>query len=123
LDWGNLLNIFIISLLIFVGYTVANIYVLSKLKVNRWLILGVAVAFLIIGMIVPYYTDNVVLTYVPTTIFVFFFLWFADLSGFTGFGKKKAEASKPTIKPKAKPNRIKYADKVQPKTDDKKKKK
>lgn len=123
MDWGNLLNIFIISLLIFVGYTVANIYVLSKLKVNRWLILGVAVAFLIIGMIVPYYTDNVVLTYVPTTIFVFFFLWFADVSGFTGFGKKKAEASKPAIRPKAKPNRIKYADKVQPKTDDKKKKK
>jgi uncharacterized membrane protein YagU involved in acid resistance len=109
LDWSSLINIFLISIAIYMLYTVLNKYFLSKLNINKWIVLGLAVLFLFVGMAMPALTSNLLLQYVPTTIFVFFFLWFADLAGLGG--KRPVDSKKQVIKPKAKPNRAKYADK------------
>lgn len=109
MDWNSLLNIFLISIAIYMLYTVLNKYFLSKLSINKWIVLGLAVLFLVVGMVVPAMTNNLLLQYLPTTIFVFFFLWFADLAGLGG--KRPVDTKKQVMKPKAKPNRAKYADK------------
>ncbi len=100
------------SIAIFILYSMANIYYLSKVKVSKWVILVVSLVFLFIGLIIPAYTDNVIIHYIPTAVFVFFFLWYADLSGLSSIGapKNKNAKSSATIRPKAKPNKLKYAD-------------
>ncbi|NLB19347.1 MAG: hypothetical protein GX829_00565, partial [Clostridium sp.] len=89
MNWNNLLIIFGLSIVIFALYTMASMYFLSKLKVNKWMVLGAAFVFLIIGIIVPAYTTNVIINYIPTGIFVFLFLWFADISGLSKMGAPK----------------------------------
>jgi hypothetical protein len=102
------------SIAIFVVYTLANLYYLSKLKVSKWVILVISLVFLFIGLIIPAYSDNIILNYIPTAIFVFFFLWYADLSGLSNIGapknSKNGKTGVSTIKPKAKPNKLKYVD-------------
>jgi len=98
------------SIAIFFVYSVVNINYLSKLKVSKWTVLVVSLVFLFIGLIIPAYTDNLIIHYIPTAIFVFFFLWYSDLSGLSRIGApKNKSANKSTIKPKAKPNKLKYA--------------
>lgn len=112
MNWNNLLIIFVMSIAIFMLYSMANIYYLSRVKVSKWVILVVSLVFLFLGLIIPAYTDNVIIHYIPTAVFVFFFLWYADLSGLSNIGAPKNKSAKPssTIKPKAKPNKLKYAD-------------
>lgn len=103
--------IFALSIGIFIVYSMANLYFLSKVKANKWLVLIAGLVFLFIGLIVPAYTDNVFLNYLPTGIFVFLFLWYADLSGLSKIGvPKEKTANTQVIKPKAKPNKLKYVD-------------
>jgi len=98
------------SIAIFFVYSIVNINYLSKLKVSKWTVLVVSLVFLFIGLIIPAYTDNLIIHYIPTAIFVFFFLWYSDLSGLSRIGApKNKSANTPTIKPKAKPNKLKYA--------------
>lgn len=127
MNWNNLLIIFGLSIVIFALYTMASMYFLSKLKVNKWMVLGAAFVFLIIGIIVPAYTTNVIINYIPTGIFVFLFLWFADISGLSKMGAPKPKVEpKAQIKPKAKPNKLKYTDEkdiIKTDTDKKKTKK
>ncbi len=91
------------------------------------MVLGAAFVFLIIGIIVPAYTTNVIINYIPTGIFVFLFLWFADISGLSKMGAPKPKVEpKAQIKPKAKPNKLKYTDEkdiIKTDTDKKKTKK
>ena len=99
------------SIAIFFVYSVVNINYLSKLKVSKWTVLVVSLVFLFIGLIIPAYTDNLIIHYIPTAIFVFFFLWYSDLSGLSRIGapkNKSSNANTTTIKPKAKPNKLKY---------------
>ena len=112
MNWNNLLVIFVMSIAIFILYSMANIYYLSRLKVSKWVVLVVSLVFLFLGLIIPAYTDNVIIHYIPTAVFVFFFLWYADLSGLSSIGAPKNKGAKPsgTIKPKAKPNKLKYVD-------------
>jgi len=98
------------SIAIFFVYSIVNINYLSKLKVSKWTILVVSLVFLFIGLIIPAYTDNLIIHYIPTAIFVFFFLWYSDLSGLSKIGApKNKNTNSATIKPKAKPNKLKYA--------------
>lgn len=126
MNWNNLLVIFVLSVVIFALYTMANMYFLSKIKINKWLVLAIAFAFLIIGVILPAYSTNQILNYIPTGIFVFLFLWYADLSGLSKVGAPKPKVeNKTTIRPKAKPNKLKYVDEkdvIKTPTDKKKKK-
>ncbi len=111
MNWNNLLIIFIVSVAIFALYTVANMYFLSKIKISKWLVLAISVVFLIIGVILPAYSTNQIINYIPTGIFVFLFLWYADLSGLSKLGAPKPQVeNKTVIRPKAKPNKLKYVD-------------
>ncbi len=111
MNWNNLLIIFGLSIAIFALYTMASMYYLSKIKINKWIVLAIAIVFLIIGVILPAFSDNQILNYIPTGIFVFLFLWYADLSGLTKLGAPKPKVlPKTTIRPKAKPNKLKYLD-------------
>lgn len=127
LNWTNLLVIFVLSIAIFALYTMANMYFLSKIKVSKWFVLALAIAFLVIGVILPAYSTNVIINYIPTGIFVFLFLWYADISGLSKLGAPKPKVEpKTTIKPKAKPNKLKYTDEkdiIKTETEKKKKKK
>lgn len=125
MNWSNLLIVFAISIGIFIVYSLANLYFLSKIKLNKWVVLVIGLVFLFIGLIIPAYTDNLLLNYIPTGIFVFFFLWYADLSGLSKIGAPKEKASNTqVIKPKAKPNKLKYVDEKDiVRTDSKEKKK
>ncbi|HSR03269.1 MAG TPA: hypothetical protein VLM88_01605 [Proteiniclasticum sp.] len=110
MNWTNLLIIFAMSIAIFFVYSIVNINYLSKLKVSKWTVLVVSLVFLFIGLIIPAYTDNLIIHYIPTAIFVFFFLWYSDLSGLSKIGApKNKNTNANTIKPKAKPNKLKYA--------------
>jgi len=103
--------VFALSIGIFVVYSMANLYFLSKIKINKWIVLVLGLVFLFIGLIVPAYTDNMFLNYLPTGIFVFLFLWYADLSGLSKIGvPKEKPKNTQVIKPKAKPNKLKYVD-------------
>ena len=109
MNWTNLIIIFAMSIAIFFVYSVVNINYLSKLKVSKWTVLVVSLVFLFIGLIIPAYTDNLIIHYIPTAIFVFFFLWYSDLSGLSKIGAPKNKSTNTTtIKPKAKPNKLKY---------------
>lgn len=110
MNWNNLLIIFVMSIAIFIAYSVANVYFLSKLKVNKWIVLTASIVFLLIGLVLPAFSDNVILNYVPTAIFVFLFLWYADLSGISSIAVPKNTTKTSAIKPKAKPNKLKYVD-------------
>ena len=109
MNWNSILIIFAMSIAIFIAYSFANSLYLSKLKVNKWVVLGVSIVFLLIGLVLPLFSTNIWVNYIPTAIFVFFFLWYADLSGLSNVGVP--ESAKPReIKPKAKPNKLKYVD-------------
>lgn len=109
MNWNSILIIFAMSIAIFIAYSFANSLYLSKLKVNKWIVLGVSIVFLLIGLVLPLFSTNIWVNYIPTAIFVFFFLWYADLSGLSNVGAPKA-AKPREIKPKAKPNKLKYVD-------------
>lgn len=102
-------KIFLFSVVIFALYSVAKIYVLSKLKVSKWIVLGLAIFFFVFSAM-PILNNNEILTITKSGIFIFFFLWFFDLA--SGSMDKMNKASKGNknikIRPKAKPNRVKH---------------
>ena len=83
----TILSIVAFSIVVLVVYNVLKVYVLHKVKVNKWVILGLAMVLFVVPTIfwpdMPKYVANYV---IPGT-FVFLFLWFMDLSGFI---KKKS---------------------------------
>ena len=97
---------FIITLSIgtFIAYNFLNKYVLYKLKINRWIVLSTA----ILVMVVPAFfsMNGYVWMGIQSAIFVILLLWFIDLTKL-----QKEEAKKIKIRPKAKPNRVKYSSK------------
>ncbi|WP_052447354.1 hypothetical protein [Clostridium polynesiense] len=88
------------SLILFFAYTVLKVYLLQKLKVNRWIIFTLA----LIVLIVPSFLrlNGMVWVSVQSGLFVMLFLWFMDLTKL-----QKAKEKEIKIKPKAKPNRVK----------------
>jgi len=101
-----------------VVYYVLKTYVLYKIKINKWVVLGIAIVFFIIPMLIWPTMPNYVAKYVIPGIFVIFALWFMDLSGFmkknnspktnyTMSTSKKDKKDDIVIRPKAKPNRVK----------------
>lgn len=112
--------ILLFAIIVFVVYHGLKKFVLDKIKVNKWLVLGVGIIFFMVPPLFSYALPRIVSNFVLPGIFVIFFLWFLDLSGFMKKVEKKAETttykkissgSKKkediTIRPKAKPNRVK----------------
>lgn len=88
--------------IILVANFVCKKYVFSKLHVNKWIPLVIAIVLFVIqafaGTINTYVSSGI------SILAVLFFLWFMDITQ-TGGPKKKDKQI--VIKPKAKPNRIK----------------
>ncbi len=91
------------SFAIFLLYNLLKMYVLPKVKVNRWIILALAIIALIVPSFFP--VQNLISMAIQSGVFVILFLWFIDLTKL-----RREEAKKIKIKPKAKPNRVKYKD-------------
>jgi hypothetical protein len=114
----TILSIVAFSIIVLVLYNVLKVYVLSKIKVSKWIVLGAAIALFILPILIWPNMPKLVANYLIPGIFVILFLWFMDLSGFmknkkaaktnyTSMGTKKDKKNDVVIRPKAKPNRIK----------------
>lgn len=97
------------AIVILVIYNLLKIYVFSKIKVNKWIVLTSAVIIFMVPIILPLNLPWNLWTYIPSGIFVILLLWFMDLSGFSGRSRyeNKNKKNEIVMKPKAKPNRIK----------------
>mgnify|MGYP000275880438 CR=1 FL=1 len=99
----TILSFILMFAVIMGGYILCKKYVFSKVRINKWIPLAIAivlfVAQIFLGAIMnKYFTIGI-------SIFaVIFFLWFMDIMQ-TGGPKKKEKPI--VIKPKAKPNRVK----------------
>jgi hypothetical protein len=114
------------SIVILAIYYGLKTYVLSKIKVNKWIVLAAAIVVFIVPMLVLPNMPGYVRTYVIPGIFVILFLWFMDLSGFikkrdvsktnyTTTSSKKDNKKDIVIRSKAKPNRVKNNVVISPK--------
>lgn len=103
--------ILLATLVLIIGYNFLNKYLFSKIKINKWLVLAIGtLAYFIPSILLNLgITINTYVSYIFSFIFAFFLLWFFELMGWT---RKKSyvktdKKNDITIKPKAKPNRIK----------------
>lgn len=114
----NILEIALFSILALGIFTVLKIYVFDKIKINKWIILALAmIEFLIPNLLwttMPVFVGK----YIIPGIFVILFLWFMDLCGFMKkiegvstpkdkYYQQYNKSNNKVIKPKAKPNRVK----------------
>ena len=87
-------------------------YVFSKVRINKYIPLGIAIVTLILQFVIPVIMGNNVflVSFLLPILTVTFFLWFLDIQT-TGGPKKKEK--KIEIRPKAKPNRVKHLNNAQ----------
>jgi hypothetical protein len=109
----SLLQILVFTVVILVVYNLLKVYLLSKIKVKKWIVLTAGLVVFIIPVfitgIMKIKLNAAVLNYVQMPLFVFFFLWYMDLSGIgASRGMKSNKKDDIKIKPKAKPNRVKH---------------
>jgi len=87
-------------------YNLIRKYFLSKIKVNKWVVLSIAILGFLLASFFPM---PGAWSLIPSGIFVILLLWFFDLQGW-GSAKNREKAAKRNdvvIRPKAKPNRVK----------------
>ena len=89
------------------NYVFWNKYVFSKVRINKYIPLGIAIALFILQIFMPVILGKNIMwvTFILTILTITFFLWFMDIVT-TGGPKKKEK--KIEIRPKAKPNRVKH---------------
>lgn len=98
----SILYFVVMFIVIFAAFMLLRKFVFSKVSINKFIPLTIAIVLFLIQLFVK--LDSVATT--ATTFFaVLFFLWFMDIQQ-TG-GPKKSKEKQITIKPKAKPNRVK----------------
>lgn len=94
---------FAIMLIVMIGaYALCRMYVFTKVRINKWIPLAVAIILFIIQL--TFGAINRILSSGLSVLIVLFLLWFMDILQ-TGGAKKNEK--KIVIKPKAKPNRVK----------------
>lgn len=112
------LSTLLFALIGFFVFAILRQYVFPKIKVNKWIILAMNAAILIIPAVFKISMNGILGRVVFPTIYVIFFLWFLDAAGFFNSMENKGKAysnkkrrDNDIIKPKAKPNRVKYLNK------------
>lgn len=98
-----ILQIILLAVVIFGGFSVLSRYVFNKVKVNKWIILAAAIIIFLIPMFIPM---NQWIMLIISAVATILFLWFLDIIR-NGYPKLKKD-KKVVIKPKAKPNRVKH---------------
>ena len=92
----------VFAIIVLVIFNLLKIFVLSKLNINKWIVLTLAIISFIISLLGG--TLNNYFTLIFSGIFLIFMMWFIDLLQYNSNNKKEKKIK---IKPKAKPNRIK----------------
>lgn len=103
---------FVVLLVIIFGIMVlGNKFIFSKVRINKYIPLGIAIATLILQMFMPVILGKNIfwVSFLLTIITLTFFIWFMNIQT-TGGPKKKEK--KIEIRPKAKPNRVKHLNNV-----------
>jgi hypothetical protein len=119
MEWvKTIATILLFTIIIIAVFNVLNKYVLKKIKINKWIVLSLAIVMFLAPYFFTRYIKSSIIMLFLQGIFVIFLLWFMDLSGFmkkqqktnisgSSYGKKKKNDRNDVIKPKAKPNRAK----------------
>lgn len=104
---GTLLYFLVLLVAVFGIMYFGNKYVFSKVIINKYIPLGIAIALFILQIFMPVILGKNIMwvTFILTILTITFFLWFMDIVT-TGGPKKKEK--KIEIRPKAKPNRVKH---------------
>ena len=104
---GTLLYFLVLLVAVFGIMYFGNKYVFSKVRINKYIPLGIAIALFILQIFMPVILGKNIMwvTFILTILTITFFLWFMDIDT-TGGPKKKEK--KIEIRPKAKPNRVKH---------------
>lgn len=117
-SWSKLiLEMLVFAIAILIIYNGLKYFILDKVKVNRWIVIAIAIVFLVAPSFLGVDQKNPLWVYGPSGIFIILFLWFIDLSGWSkrkaadnasiNTYYKKGNKKDIKIKPKAKPNRVK----------------
>lgn len=109
----SLLQIIGFSIVILIIFSLLKTYVLSKVKISKWIVLGAGLLIFLLPVFISAVTKKVLspvfTNYVQMPLFVIFFLWFMELAGFGSMpGTRNDKKDDIKIRPKAKPNRIKH---------------
>ena len=91
-----ILQIILLAVVIFGGFSLLSRFVFNKVKINKWIILAAA----------TFIPMNQWIVLAISAVATILFLWFLDILR-NGYPKLKKE-KKVVIKPKAKPNRVKH---------------
>lgn len=102
----RVLFLILFAIIVLAVFNLLKIFVLSKLKVNKWIVLALAIIAFVLPIVLR--IQGNIATPVFSGLFVILLLWFIDLQ--QGRMKKKDE-KKVNIRPKAKPNRVKHMNK------------
>ena len=104
---GALLYFLVLLVAVFGIMYFGNKYVFSKVRINKYIPLGIAIALFILQIFMPVILGKNIMwvTFILTILTITFFLWFMGIVT-TGGPKKKEK--KIEIRPKAKPNRVKH---------------
>lgn len=98
---------FILMLIVILAaYVFCKKFVFSKVRMNKWVPLSIAIVLFIVQLFAP--AVNQYVRSGLSIVSVLFFLWFMDIFQTGGPKKKEKEF---VIKPKAKPNRVKNKNK------------
>ena len=96
------------AIAILIIYNLFKVYLMPKIKINKWVVLALGLIIFVFGTFLQVYIPWSLWRYVPSGLFVIMLLWFMDLSGIGGKGYvNKTKKPEIIMKPKAKPNRVK----------------
>ena len=103
---GTLLYFLVLLAIVFGVMFLGRKYVFSKVRINKYIPLGIAIVLFILQIFMPAILGkNIVwVSFLLTILTVTFFLWFMDI---VTTGGPKQKEKKIEIRPKAKPNRVK----------------
>ena len=116
---GTLLYFLVLLAIVFGVMFLGRKYVFSKVRINKYIPLGIARVLFILQIFMPAILGkNIVwVSFLLTILTVTFFLWFMDI---VTTGGPKQKEKKIEIRPKAKPNRVKHLNNAQNNTNNKK---
>lgn len=104
---STLLYFIVLLVIVFGVMFLGRKYVFSKVRINKYIPLGIAIATFVLQIFMPAIIGENIwwVSFLLTILTVTFFLWFMDIQA-TGGPKKKEKQIE--IRPKAKPNRVKH---------------
>ncbi|WP_050608033.1 hypothetical protein [Clostridium niameyense] len=105
-----ILQVLLFSIIVIVGYTALRMFVLDKIKINKWIVLAMTMLVLLFPALIKVNINGTMWQYVQSSIVIILTLWFIDLMGFSA-GKPRSNKNDVVIRPKPKPNRVKNKNK------------